>query len=666
MDKLNREDIVQAVQSYIRNENEKYAMLINGAWGSGKTFLYENYLCDAISDIEVGKNERKVNVYISLYGISTIEALSKQLLTNYLIYVKANGNEIVKKGAKPVAGILGVVSKAFSFSMGSFAADFGDALKDISDLLEAKNMVVCFDDLERCTIPINDFFGYVNNLIEHCNCKVLILADENNIGKIFANTNIERKYQTILTGDRKVVQDSSEKDKKNNNIDNSFITMKQLKELNETLYSENFIYRDIKEKVIGKTCNYTPKIKESLEELISGTDKHKGCVGEGDYKEFLVCHMDVITSVFDEVDNTNLRIIIAWMDMFKNIFVMTNRNMNSSEYYENIISDFLRYSIWAVVANRKNKKIIKSAYYGKSDYVYFEGHEYTHTIRYYFIDKYIKSAYLDEADLVNSARRIEVQCERVKMHNKEQLQSTGVVYSELRKWRYMEDDRIRESIQRMIVELKENRYTYPAYSCIIEMLLFFSKIGLYEGDIFEVQTIMLSLVENDIHVQDENSMPVSFSDEAEKQKYLEVYKPIAESRKRRNEILDKSEIEEENIYDNAEAFWQHCRKKKDYYCTHKSFMEYMDVEKLIKLINCSKLEDIYKIADAFNEIYYMGNVRDFYMNDIDGLNFLKNRLNNHENVNYKGITRRYAIEYLISKINKILVGLGAGGEDESL
>lgn len=108
---MNREEIVQAVQSYIRNENEKYALLINGAWGSGKTFLYENYLCDAISDIEVGKNERKKNVYISLYGISTIETLSKQLMTNYLVYVKANGNEIVKKGAKPVAGFLGIVSK---------------------------------------------------------------------------------------------------------------------------------------------------------------------------------------------------------------------------------------------------------------------------------------------------------------------------------------------------------------------------------------------------------------------------------------------------------------------------------------------------------------------------------------------------------------------------
>lgn len=66
---------------------------------------------------------------------------------------------------------------------------------------------------------------------------------------------------------------------------------------------------------------------------------------------------------------------------------------------------------------------------------------------------------------------------------------------------------------------------------------------------------MLSLVEKDMHVQDESRMPISFSDEDEKHKYLEMYKPIAESRKMRNEVLDKGEIEEEKVYDNADAFY---------------------------------------------------------------------------------------------------------------
>lgn len=661
MDKLNRDEIIQAVQSYIRNDNAKYALLINGAWGSGKTFLYENYLADAVLDIEIGKNERKSNIYISLYGVSSIEVLSKQLLTSYLIYAKSNGSEIVKKGVKPVAGILGIVSKAFSFSIGSFSADFSDTIQDISDLIEVKNMVVCFDDLERCTIPINEFFGYVNNLIEHCNCKVLILADENNIGKIFANTNIEQKYQTILTGDRKVIQDQNDNNakKRNSNNANNSITVKELKELNELLYSENFIYRDIKEKVIGRTYNYCPEIGELLVELISGNDKHEGYISEGDYKEFLINHIDSIASAFREVDNNNLRIAIAWLDMFRNIFEMTYKDLNDSKYYGKIISDFLRYSVWAIVSNRTNKRIAKSTYYGNADYVYFEGHEYTHTIRYYFIDKYIRSDFLDETDLVRAARTIEARCEREDLYSKEPMKSTGVAYSELCEWRYMEDDAIRECVQRMLVELKENKYAYADYSNIIDFLIYFNKIGLYEGEVSEVQKIMISLIDSDMNIQEENRMPKSFTNEEERQKYIEIYTPIAESRKRRNQILDKDKIEEENIYINADSFLNHCEKREQYYCSHKSFMEYINEDRLIELINSSSLKDIYTIAKAFNTIYFMGNVRDFYINDIDALQCLKNDLCNEERMNTVGrITRKCAIEYLHSVIGDVIVRLG--------
>lgn len=662
MDKLNRDEIIQAVQSYIRNDNAKYALLINGAWGSGKTFLYENYLADAISDIEIGKNERKSNIYISLYGVSSIEVLSKQLLTSYLIYAKSNGSEIVKKGVKPVAGILGLVSKAFSFSIGSFSTDFSDTIQDISDLIEVKNMVVCFDDLERCTIPINEFFGYVNNLIEHCNCKVLILADENNIGKIFANTNIEQKYQTILTGDRKVIQDQNDDAKKmNSNNANNSITVKELKELNELLYSENFIYRDIKEKVIGKTYNYYPEIGELLVELISGNDKHEGYISEGDYKEFLINHIDAIASAFREVDNNNLRIVIAWLDMFRNIFEMTYKDLNAFKYYEIIISDFLRYSVWAVVSNRKNKKITKCAYHGSAEYVYFEGNEYNYTIRYYFIDSYIRSDFLDETDLMRTAREIEDRCEREDLYSKKQIMSTGVAYSKLCEWKYMEDDAIRECIQEMLVELKENKYAYAYYSNIIELLLYFNKIGLYEEEVSKVQEIILSLIDNDMNIQEEDPSPKFFTNEEEKQKFIEMYNPIAESRKRRNEILDKDEIEEENIYINADSFLSHCEKREEYYCNHKSFMEYINEDRLIELINSSSLKDIYTIAKAFNIIYFMGNVRDFYINDIDALQCLKNDLCNEERMNTVGrITRKCAIEYLHSVIGDVIVRIGVG------
>ena len=287
---MTSKEIVDAVTSYVRDENAKYAILIDGAWGSGKTYLYENYLADAIDSIEVGKNERKHNVYISLYGISSIDSLAKQLITNYLIYVKGNGNKLVKKGLKPLAGIIGVASSAFSFSIGPVSADLSNVFEKLEGSIDVKDMVICFDDLERCTIPINEFFGFVNNLIEHCNCKVLILADEKNIGKIYANTNIEEKYLTVLSGDRKVVEYIG--DGKNNRTQktglgkapNGEITVEEVKKLNEILYSENYLYKDIKEKVIGKTMLYYPALKDVIKEVISGNEKSKGIIQEGQYK----------------------------------------------------------------------------------------------------------------------------------------------------------------------------------------------------------------------------------------------------------------------------------------------------------------------------------------------------------------------------------------------
>lgn len=64
-----------------------------------------------------------------------------------------------------------------------------------------------------------------------------------------------------------------------------------------------------------------------------------------------------------------------------------------------------------------------------------------------------------------------------------------------------------------------------------------------------------------MRIQEENPSPMSYSSEEEKQKYIELYMPIAESRKRRNKILDKGKVEEENAYINADSFLNHCEKR---------------------------------------------------------------------------------------------------------
>lgn len=662
--KMTSKEIVDAVISYVRDENAKYAILIDGTWGSGKTYLYENYLVDAIDSVEVGKNERKQNVYISLYGISSIDSLAKQLITNYLIYVKGNGNKLIKKGLKPLAGIIGVASSAFSFSIGPISTDLSNVFEKIEGSIDVKDMVICFDDLERCTIPINEFFGFVNNLIEHCNCKVIILADEKNIGKIYANTNIEEKYLTVISGNRKVVEyigDGKNTKTQNKGLGkdtNGEITVEEVKKLNEILYSENYLYKDIKEKVIGKTMLYYPALKDVIKEVICGNEKGKGIIQEGQYKEYLLKYINDIVSAFTETENRNLRIIRSWIFLFRKIYEATTKYYFNSKYYEEILNDFLRYSIWVAGAIKKNKKITCSANYGSQDMVYFEGHEYTHIFRYSFIDAWInRNAWSDE-DLSQACKSIIKRREQEDVDNPPKIHSTGKALNELRDWYLMEDEQVEEVLEKLVHEVEEGKYAYYDYSNILSTLLYLQVYGLFTGDIKKIQTKMIDMIKKDPDVQEENDFPKNFSLEEIRDKYNELYRPIAEERKIRNREINKEEQEESDMYRSADVFYEHCSKMENYYCSHKSFIEYLDLDKLLALINISNNEDIYTILQAFKTVYFMGNLKDFYMTDIEGIKRIIESVKDDDIVKQGGITRKIALSNFVESLKKDLILLG--------
>ena len=656
--------IVEAVENYVRDENAKYALLIDGVWGSGKTYLYENYLAAAIESVEIGKDDHKKNVYISLYGISNIDSLAKQLITNYLIYVKGNENIIVKKGLKPLAGLIGVASSAFSFSLGPVSADLSGVVEKIGNSINVKDMIICFDDLERCTIPINEFFGFVNNLIEHCNCKVIILADENNIGKIYANTNIEWKYLTVLSGNRKVVEHTE--DEKNartkrkglgKDIDGE-ITVEDVKKLNELLYSENYLYKDIKEKVIGKTLFYCPDLKDVITELINGNEKNNGIIQDKKYKDYLIDHISEIVSAFRETENRNLRIIKSWILSFKKIFDITTKYYSGNKYYEDILGEFLHYSIWVAGAQKKNKKIIQSAYYSNQDMVFWEGNEYTHIIRYSFIDAWICRDAWDDSDLSQACKVIIQRKEREDMSNPLKIRSTGTALYDLRDWRFMEDDQVKDKLNLLVKELKENQYAYYDYANILINLLYHQKTRLFTGNIEHIKDVMIEMIEKDSNIQDDDEFPRDFVSVEIKNKYNELYTPISEARKKRNYEISKEKQEEEDIYRNADAFKDHCTKKEDFYCSHRSFVDYLDFEKLYALINASDNEDVYTICRAFQAVYFMGNIKEYYMADIEGLKKIRENIKDESVVKQGGIVRQIALNSFAEVIKQKLIALG--------
>ena len=75
---ISSEEVVSLVKEYIDNNIYNYAILIDGEWGSGKTYFLKNILKPKIEEYENSKKARKV-IYISLYGMVSTEDISNSL-----------------------------------------------------------------------------------------------------------------------------------------------------------------------------------------------------------------------------------------------------------------------------------------------------------------------------------------------------------------------------------------------------------------------------------------------------------------------------------------------------------------------------------------------------------------------------------------------------------
>ena len=167
----------------------KFAVMLNGPWGVGKTYFLKDYLSNRYP-------EKKEYVYISLFGLQSAEQIDEALFQ--AIYFNSQG--LLAKGANKAEGFFSKhnplsKSKTAEHVIGQFDKNavmgkIGQALLkhlkiEKSDLLDCWNKftakVYVFDDLERAKISTEEVFGYLNQFVEHEDCKVIVVANEGQI-----------------------------------------------------------------------------------------------------------------------------------------------------------------------------------------------------------------------------------------------------------------------------------------------------------------------------------------------------------------------------------------------------------------------------------------------------------------------------------------------------
>ena len=300
------EDLVESILDYIRSDYTDYAIMLNGEWGSGKTYFWNNKIKPKIESMQLN-GKRYTAIYMSLYGISNLEEISKK------IFIETT--QLMDKNLKKFMDASGVKNIPEYAKTGLDMANFfgvtqnGDRI-DYGQFFSTQDKVLCFDDLERANVDVIDILGYINNFVEHDHIKTIIICNEKELSTKLKNSNLEMKtfIATYLL---------DKQDKLNIKTDKPMV--ERIRDTIEYVFDKANDYERIKEKLIGETFEYAPEFTYIINGILMRYENSPELI------RFLRENTNLIISTFNKSGTRNLRILKHSLTNFKKIFDMVNK-----------------------------------------------------------------------------------------------------------------------------------------------------------------------------------------------------------------------------------------------------------------------------------------------------------------------------------------------------
>ncbi len=333
------EDLVESILDYVRAEYTDYAIMINGEWGSGKTYFWNHKVRDKIESLRIN-GKKYTTIYMSLYGISNLEEISKKIFIettqlmdkNMKKYMNATGQSTIPEYAKTgldMANLFGVTQNGDKLDYGKFFA--------------TDDKVLCFDDLERANVDVIDILGYINNFVEHDHIKTIIICNEKELATKLKNSNLEMKtfIATYIL------------DKEGNLTKSDLPMVEKIRDKIEYVFDKANDYERIKEKLIGETFEYQPEFNYIINGILMRYEN------DGELIRFLRENTGIIINTFNRSGTRNLRILKHALNDFKKVFEMVNKYYPNTNY--RVLQTMLIFTI-AVSFEIKAGKITKEKF----------------------------------------------------------------------------------------------------------------------------------------------------------------------------------------------------------------------------------------------------------------------------------------------------------------
>ena len=587
------DDLVESILDYIRSDYTDYAIMINGEWGSGKTYFWNHKIRNRIENMTVN-GKKLTTIYMSLYGISNLEEISKKIFIettqlmdkNLKKYMNSNGQTVIPEYAKTgldMANFFGVTQN-------------GDKI-DYENFFSTDDKVLCFDDLERANVDVIDILGYINNFVEHDHIKTIIICNEKELSTKLKSTNKEMKtfIATYLL------------DKEDKLLTTDKPMVEKIEDTIEDVFDKANDYERIKEKLIGETFEYAPEFTYIINGLLIRYENN------GDLIRFLRENTNLIVSTFIKSGTRNLRILKHALNDFKKVFDMVNKAYPNTN--NRILQTMLIFTI-AVSFEIKAGKVTKDKFININDNEEYKSLVVSSRVfmdnRQFYIKEFDNNYYYNFKTEYRFFKFIEIYVRTrifdMKTFKKDMEDIINTVdtdklpgYKRLLTEEYwkISDDQFPKVISEVLESVKKGEIQLIDLIKIYTYFTYFINKGLIDYDIQTINSVFL----NGMNV---SSITSEYCPEAEEQiKQLSIDENIPEMkeilsrfRDLNNQLKDKMyRVKADTIFKNIPMKMEKFYDLFDKECMEIPIFKYSDSYQIFQRISCASNEDIVTIKE---------------------------------------------------------------------
>ena len=632
---MTEQQIIDEILRYLHDDSYNYAVLIDGEWGSGKTYFVNNTLTKIIekqeSDLETS---RKVQ-YISLYGCKAISDVQENIAWSFAEDARKviqDKNNFGTAGQKVSNNILLSSKKIGNAILKKFLPNM--PLYEIaSDWLNLGSFIFVFDDLERCDCPINEVFGFLNELVEHENTKVILIANEKELSGIAEIQYLELQYS--LTLDNRINWPSPNTSnfwavrKSNSNL----ISLDEMERRRKLLFptkEANSNYRRIREKLIGVTLKYEPNIPLIISEILKSS-KYDPYI-----KDMLEKKKEAFSLEMQNRNHKNIRTFQFFLSKVSYLLEKLSDINTDPEYLDIIKEHIISETFYQAIKFKSNDQPSRTmhAQLKKEQEAKFQS-----------IKQYIESGTYNqkifEYNVLNLQKELQAR-----------IPDDDPYYLIYQQYYLQPQDWCEDQLEKVLQRLDENKYPIAFYGKIITSIQRLIDLGFDDEYMNRTKQLMLANITkmNEVKLIDSDLWYIE--NQQTKAKVTEVITDINHAIKEHSEIVSRENVGDILKSDNwINRLENYSNPNQNRYVQDMSVFSKAPPEQWLNLLHKASPRDIDDFRHWLGDLYPEDTTRKSYSEDADTI---KKILTGLESIEEKDLIKKACVSWLCKQLATII------------